>query len=285
MLQPFSRENIFCNLVGCSAAMKNLFQRMKEVSRTNCNILIDGPRGSGKKLVARALHQMNGTAHDTMMSKNGRSISMEQIEQMEGGTFFIEEIGALSLDIQDGLARALKKNVRLMASTTSRLEEDERFFQYFDPELVRVPALCERKEDIPLLLMHFFERYSDIQGGVGIEEEAFNRLLLYDWPGNVRELENQVEQWMALGCSEVIKSSDLPEKFFHKTDQIVLPSEGIDLKKVLSDMEDSLIKQALKMTGENKNKASKLLRINRTTLIEKMKKKGLLKTNQEALSK
>lgn len=108
----------------------------------------------------------------------------------------------------------------------------------------------------------------------------------YDWPGNVRELENLIERLVILRGGSIIKPNDLPIKilqnnptYVKKYDSVIqLSNEGIDLKKTLSDIEDSLIAQALEMTSGNKNQASKLLTMNRTTLIEKMKKKGLLYT-------
>ena len=106
----------------------------------------------------------------------------------------------------------------------------------------------------------------------------------YDWPGNVRELENVIERLVILRGGSQIVPEDLPAKIYRNNPLATslyhsifdLPDEGVDLKKVLSDIEDSLIKQALERTSGNKNRASKLLSLNRTTLIEKMKKKNLV---------
>ena len=299
-------ENFLGNMVGRSLPMKELFKRIEQISCTSSNILIEGPKGGGKKLVARTIHQIGGGNDNTIMSIKCSTVSnnflgseffLKKADSLtKGEALFFEEIGDLSLIAQEELLAVLGKtiggNIRLMASTSVCLEDkisagefDGRLFQYFVSERIGVPSLNEHREDIPLLLAYFFEKYSENRICLKIETDAFNRLLLYDWPGNIRELENQVERWMASKYSEIIKSSYLPDKFFQKFDGILLTSDGIDLKKVLSDIEDSLIKQALKMTGDNKNKASKLLKINRTTLIEKMKKKGFLKPNQEILSK
>ena len=113
---------------------------------------------------------------------------------------------------------------------------------------------------------------------------ALELLMNYHWPGNVRELENLIERLALLKRGETISSEDLPEKVLgsprdkpqeHYDTNIQLPPHGIDLKSVISSIEVSLIYQALAKTGGNKNRASKLLKINRTTLIEKMKKKGI----------
>ena len=306
-LQPLLRESVFYKMVGRSIAMKELFRRVGDLSGRDSHILIEGDRGTGKKLVAHAIHQISGGDGDSIVSMNCSAAlndwgkdrfeeiildPMKSLEQSVFGVIFLEGIDSLPLDFQEKLLEALRKKpaggIRLMASiglepedkvAAGKLNED--LFRYFRVGRIRVPSLNERKEDISLLLAHFFEKYSEEQGGVQIEEEAYNRLLSHEWPGNVRELENLVEQWVETSCGEIVGIDDLPEKFFQKIDRILLPPDGIDLKGILSEIEESLIGQALKITGDNKNKASKLLRINRTTLIEKMKKKGLLKTNQD----
>ena len=307
VLKALSGENIFCNMVGISPPMKDLFEKIREASGINSSILIEGRSGTGKKLVARAIHQLGRGDGLKMISINCVSVHddpleseifghkepfggivgerSERLARPGEGTFFFEEVGELSLKFQERFLRLLDTksfaNIRLMASTCEDLEEkidrgdfDRRFFQHFTAERIRVPPLNERKEDIPLLLEYFLEKYSVAGDELKIHEQVYRRLLSYDWPGNIRELESAVGQWAALKRREMVTSGDLPEKFFQEKGGIVLLEEGIDLKKVLSDIEDSLIRQALRMTGDNKNRASKLLRINRTTLIEKMKKKG-----------
>ena len=151
---------------------------------------------------------------------------------------------------------------------------------------VVLPSLKDRREDIPLLISYFLSRFvsADGRNNVEFQDDVLEVLLTYDWPGNVRELENLIERLVILKGGNTVKMSDLPAKFLHhRPDKkssfenlISLPEEGLDLKSTLSDIEDSLIVQALELTGGNKNQASKLLKMNRTTLIEKMKKKGLM---------
>ena len=296
-LKPLTSENIFCNIVGNTSPMKNLYKKIGEMSRNGSGALIEGSPGVGKKLVARAIHQLSHGDWINMISVNCTTVQDDwfereifgengQLSKLREGTFFFEEVGELPLRFQERCLKLMEaksfSNIRLLASSCHDLKEkmrtgafDERFFQHIGEERIRVPSLDERKEDIALLLVYFFEKYSGTPRGLTVHEQAYRRLLSYNWPGNVRELENLVEQWAALKGNGMIKSGDLPEKFFQERTEIIMPPEGIDLKKVLSDMEDSLIRQALKMTGDNKNRASKLLRINRTTLIEKMKKKGM----------
>ena len=298
-LNPVPPENIFYGMVGGGLPMKELFRRIREVADTNSAVLIEGSRGSGKKLVAHAVHRMGCGNFGTMKSVHCSALFDDWPGEGLFGdnrTLFLEEAGNLSMNAQKKLLESLEErasvDIRLVASSSVSLEEkvadggfDEGLFRYFSGKRIEVPSLRERTEDIPLLLAYFLGRGSDGESGVRIEGEALELLLSHDWPGNVGELEGLSEQWKALNFDELIKSSNLPDKFIRKSRGIVLSREGIDLKKVLSDIEDSLIRQALRMTRDNKNKASKLLRINRTTLIEKMKKKGFMKTNQYPPSK
>jgi DNA-binding NtrC family response regulator len=139
------------------------------------------------------------------------------------------------------------------------------------------------------LLAYFLSKFvsADGRNRLDFDAEALELLISYDWPGNVRELENLVERLVILKGGSLIRASDLPAKFYRVSNAqldsyknlISLPEDGIDLKQVLSDIEDSLINQALEQTNGNKNQASKLLFMNRTTLIEKMKKKGFANLN------
>ena len=150
---------------------------------------------------------------------------------------------------------------------------------------IKIPALKERRDDIPLLISYFIKKFvsADNSNHISFSTEAFQMLLNYDWPGNVRELENIIERLVILRGGNEVLPEDLPAKVFrhnplatnHYKHIFELPEEGVDLKKVLSDIEDSLILQALSFTEGNKNQASKLLSLNRTTLIEKLKKKSL----------
>ena len=146
-----------------------------------------------------------------------------------------------------------------------------------------LPALRERTGDIPLLVNHFLEMFNKKKGKKieGITEEAMSFLADYQWPGNVRELENLVERLVTLKREGTISVSDLPEKFVPSGDRAVLnaikiPEQGISLENLVNEFENKLIFQALEKAGGVKSKAAQLLQINRTTLVEKMKKKGLV---------
>jgi transcriptional regulator with GAF, ATPase, and Fis domain len=220
----------------------------------------------------------------------------------DGGTIFLDEIGDMSPNLQVKLLRVLQErtfepvgssktlsvDVRVVAATNQQLEQairERRFredlFYRLNVFPVHVPPLRERPEDIPLLAQHFLERASQSKGKqvVGIQPETMDLLCAYAWPGNVRELENLIERLVIL-CSEGrIEPSDLPAAFHERETPSVavpqLPPTGLSFRAVVEDFETDLIVQALRQTNWNKNQAARLLGLNRTTLLEKIKKKGL----------
>jgi DNA-binding NtrC family response regulator len=147
---------------------------------------------------------------------------------------------------------------------------------------VRIPPIRERKTDIPLLAHHFLDYFnrSKKKRIRAISDEAMESLMGYDWPGNVRELENTIERVVILIDHDIIAPQDLPEKF-HSLPQpeaqtaLEIPEEGISLDSAVNEFERNLILQALIKTGWVKNKAARLLNLNRTTLIEKIKRQNL----------
>ncbi|MEI9477692.1 MAG: helix-turn-helix domain-containing protein [Deltaproteobacteria bacterium] len=149
-----------------------------------------------------------------------------------------------------------------------------------------VPPLRKRVSDIPLLVHHFIDQFNrskkrEIQG---IDAEALKRLMQYHWPGNVRELENVIERVVILSSKDILAVDDLPEKFqsLEETGHVIstgIPEEGISLDSAVSEFEKTLILQALNKTGWVKNKAAQLLNLNRTTLIEKIKRQNLRRPN------
>ena len=221
------------------------------------------------------------------------------------GTIFLDEIGDMPLLLQVKLLRVLQNreiervgstestpiNVRIITATHRDLEKQvmsgdfrEDLFYRLNVIPVRIPGLAERREDIPLLISYFLSRFVSADGRNSIEfdSESLEALLNYDCRG-MRELENLIERLVILKGGNVIRVRDLPAKFMENSGSasnnyenlISLPEMGIDLKSTLSQIEDSLILQALEKTNGNKNIASKLLSMNRTTLIEKMKKKAI----------
>jgi len=219
-----------------------------------------------------------------------------------GGSIFLDEIGDMSPNLQVKLLRVLQDrtfepvgssktervDVRVIAATNQQLEaaiRDGRFredlFYRLNVIPIEVPPLRERREDIPLLAQHFLdvlnqERETRIES---ISDEAMARLCGYDWPGNVRELENLIERLTILRGDGEIGVDDLPSAFSRSATAAPaapkIPESGLSFRDVVDDFESDLILQALEQTGWNKNRAARLLGLNRTTLIEKIKKKGL----------
>ncbi len=217
------------------------------------------------------------------------------------GTIFLDEVGDTSPNLQVKLLRVLQDrtfepvgssksitvDVRVIAATNQNLEEairERRFREdlYFRLNVIpiEVPPLRDRQEDIPLLAHHFLEIASR-EGGErvsGICPAAMERMCAYRWPGNVRELENLMLRLTVLGEGE-IGEKDLPAAFHQPSPPSVspprIPPAGLNFRDVVDDYEADLILQALQQTQWNKNRAARLLGLNRTTLLEKIKKKGL----------
>jgi DNA-binding NtrC family response regulator len=185
-----------------------------------------------------------------------------------------------------GSSRTERADVRIVAATNQNLPElirERRFREdlYFRLAVVpiEVPSLRSRREDIPLLVRHFIEvqrrTYPEIQG---VTEPALKRMVEYDWPGNVRELQGLVERLVILRRRGWIDESDLPasvagQGFERPT--VSLPAGGVDFEALVSSFEAELIQQALDATGWNKNRAAQLLGLKRTTLVEKIRAKGI----------
>jgi two-component system, NtrC family, response regulator AtoC len=229
-----------------------------------------------------------------------------RFELAHGGTLFLDEIGEMPLALQVKLLRVLQErcfervggnktihvDVRIIAATNQNLEQavaERRFRQdlYYRLHVIpiEVPALRERRSDIPLLVNHFIERLNDQRKTEieGMESEALARLMEYDWPGNIRELENLVERSVVLKKKGWITVADLPDRLAktvpaQSADQsehfIRFNEDGINLTKELEQYENRLIGEALRKANGVTSRAAQLLQLNRTTLVEKLKRKG-----------
>jgi transcriptional regulator with PAS, ATPase and Fis domain len=147
---------------------------------------------------------------------------------------------------------------------------------------VRIPALRERRADIPLLAQHFLDRLSreaiPPRSRVTLSQDAQQALMAFTWPGNVRQLENVMERTFALSPGKPqITVNDLPEEIQQVraalgASEVEIPDQGIEMDRMVSDFEHTLIRRALERTGGNKRQAADLLHVKRTTLIEKLKR-------------
>src|SRR5262249_27903117 len=186
-----------------------------------------------------------------------------------------------------GSSKTVAVDVRVIAATNQDLElaiRERRFredlFYRLNVIPIEVPPLRERREDIPLLVRHFLETAGRERGRAAeLSKEAEERLLAHSWPGNVRELENTIERLVVLGGERPISVDDLPPALRRASAPAApaaqLPPTGLSFRDVVEDFETDLILQALEQTHWNKNRAAQLLGLNRTTLLEKIKKKGL----------
>ena len=244
-------------MIGESEGISQIKEIIDKVAPTDARVLITGPNGTGKELVAHWLHEKSDRAKGNLIEVNCAAIPSELIESelfghvkgaftsankdragkfeaANGGTIFLDEIGDMSLSAQAKVLRALqesriqrvgsdkdiKVNVRVIAATNKDLKKEieegnfrEDLYHRLAVILVKVPALNERRDDIPLLIKHFSSKISNEQGTVEkkFTEKAIKLLQEYDWTGNIRELRNVVERLIILGGAEV---SELDVKLF-----------------------------------------------------------------------
>ncbi|MDH5523822.1 MAG: sigma-54 dependent transcriptional regulator [Desulfobulbaceae bacterium] len=237
---------------------------------------------------------------------------MGRFELADGGTVFLDEISEMSPMLQVKLLRVLQEkqferiggtktissDFRVVAATNRDLEhevKEGRFREdlYYRLNVIPIdaPPLRSRNQDIPLLIEYFINKFTSHRKKKikGVADDAMAVLLRYSWPGNVRELENMVERMVLLSSGTTICVDDIPERLLvrggdeespEEFDEI--PEQGFFLNEVMADYEKRLIGMALKQTNWVKNRAAKLLNVNRTTLIEKMKRFKLTGPDSES---
>ena len=239
-------------MVGESEALNIIKAMVEKVAQTDARVLITGPNGTGKELVAHQLHEKSARASFPLIEVNCAAIPSELIESelfghvkgaftsavkdragkfeaADGGTIFLDEIGDMSLAAQAKVLRALqenliqrvgadkdiKVNVRVVAATNKDLKKEiaegrfrEDLYHRLAVILIKVPALNDRRDDIPLLIEHFATKIAEEQGNAQKEfsKAAIKLLQEYDWTGNIRELRNVVERLIILGGSEISES-------------------------------------------------------------------------------
>jgi two-component system, NtrC family, response regulator AtoC len=226
-----------------------------------------------------------------------------RIVQAQGGTLFLDEVASLPLPLQERLLRVLCErmvspcgdgpavaiDLRVIASSSDDLEQlvrngalrDDLYYR-LDVIPIEVPTLRDRKEDVPLLA-DYFRRETNARGGLTVpafSAEVVSRLSGYDWPGNIRQLETTVERLVNLAGDRPVTLIDLPTNLRADAldlgiDTLDLPPYGVDVRLLLARLEDRLIGQALERTGGNKNRAAELLGMNRTTLVEKLRRRNV----------
>jgi DNA-binding NtrC family response regulator len=218
-----------------------------------------------------------------------------RFELAHGGSIFLDEIGDMSFNLQVKLLRVLqektferiggsktiKVDIRIIAATNRNLEElvkegkfREDLYYRLSVVPIHIPPLRERRQDIPLLLNYFLEKSNALNGASieGFSEEVMDVLINYEYPGNVRELQNIIERIVVLKKKGCIDMEDLPEKFWNVKDKTVQMDIQKGYDTLVSEFEKNIIAKALQETSGVKSKAAQILSMNRTTLIEKMKR-------------
>ncbi len=306
----------FSEIIGRSAPMEALFEKMRIVAPAPSTVLVVGESGTGKELVANAIHQNSPRADGPFVPVNCGAIPGEileselfghergaftgahqrrigLIETASGGTLFLDEISELSAELQVKLLRVLEDRTivrvggstripvdfRLVAATNRNLEEwvtEGRFREdlYYRLKVVtlRIPALRERPDDIPLLVQHFLEKFNRELGRQvhGVQPAVLAALKRYPWPGNVRELRNLMESLVLFARGEEITLEDLPPEYrLPASAPAVSTQEWVP--RPMAEIEKEAILRTLQYTGGHRAKAAQLLGIGLRTLQRKLK--------------
>jgi len=303
--------------------MQYVFGMVLKVADSDTTIIISGETGTGKGLIARAIHQKSCRCNKPFVSINCGAIPENLLESelfghvrgaftgatsakpgkfelAEGGTIFLDEIGDMSPDLQVKILRVLEEgefervggcktvraNVRVIAASHRNLEEEVRkgtfredLFYRLAVIPIKLPPLRDRKADIPLMIGYFLDQFNRTRPHVitGVSNSALRLIMRHTWSGNVRELKNMVERLVVLKGEGEILPEDLPSRL-QQPGEALPPSDveisdgGICLNTEVTEFEKALILQSLKKTKWVKNQAAKLLGLNRTTLVEKIKR-------------
>ena len=304
------------DMIGVSSAMQSVFTTIDKVAATDADILILGENGTGKELVARALHRQSSRADEVFISVDMGAIAETlfeselfghmkgaftdakedrpgRFELASGGTLFLDEIGNLSLALQAKLLSVLETrkvtrlgsnksrdiDIRLICATNMPIYEmvaqndfRQDLLYRMNTVEIKLPPLCERQKDIPLLVDHFLRIYSKkYQKNItGVNAAALKKLQRYHWPGNIRELMHTLERAVILTESQMLQPTDF---LFPETDKEV---EGVVFENYnLEDVEKTVIRKALKKHEGNVSHAAKELGLTRTSLYRRMEKYGL----------
>jgi len=316
--QKVSTKSDFENIIGKSEPMKKVFNIISRVAPTNSNIFISGKSGTGKELVAKAIHFHSLRKDKIILPINCGAISENLIESelfghkkgsftgaisdkdglfkvADGGTLFLDEIGDLPLNLQVKLLRAIedrefmpvggtktvKTDVRIIAATNQDIYEKtkvgafrEDLYYRLNVVEIKLPSLNERREDIPLLVNHFIEKYCNEMGKpiLGVNNESMKKLINYEWRGGVRELENKIERAIIFAMGDKIEIDDLSDNIESTVSLNNMPES---IKEATLIFEREHIKRIIEKYDNNKEEAAKVLEIGLSSLYRKMELMGI----------
>ena len=303
-------------IIGKSPKILDLQKIIRQIAPTDCNVLILGETGTGKELVARAIHALSPRAEARFLAFNcgafsedllanelfghekeaftgARGVKKGLLEAASGGTVLLDEIGDMPLSMQVKLLRVLQEkrlirvggteeipvDIRVLAATNKDLKKEVRkgtfrqdLYYRLNVITLEVPALTDRRDDIPLLAYHFLKKFADAQskGVQKISDEVMDILMAYQFPGNVRELENIIERAVALCEGDTVQPNHLPPDLQQFTLRVHRSRQREFL--TLEDQEKEYISWVLRKTKGNKTKAAEILGIDRVSLWRKLKK-------------
>jgi two-component system response regulator PilR (NtrC family) len=299
----------FENFIGKSAAMQKVFALIRQVADTKSTVLISGESGTGKELVARAVHFSSarkdkpfvtvncGALPETLLeselfgymkgSFTGATSNKQGLfEAANGGTIFLDEISATTLNLQIKLLRVIQERTFMRVGGTTDIKVDVRVIAASNKDLqsevakgafredlyyrlnvipVHLPPLRERKEDIAVLVEHFLNKFTPAgKDPKKISNEALNFFTNYRWPGNVRELENTIERLVILASGDTIRVEHVPDSLKKSIPcPELIPSEipetGLNMEELLENAERTLLRKALEKSGGVKTEAARLL--------------------------
>ena len=313
--QRLSQKGGLHNIISGSRKMKLVLDLIRTVAQSDCTVLIRGETGTGKEIVAEAIHYSGPRRSQPLITLNCAAVPealMEselfgyekgaftdairgkpgKFELASLGTLFLDEIGDMSLAMQAKILRviqsrsleklggteSIKVNTRLVAATNKRLEElitkkefREDLYYRLNVVSIYLPALRERKEDIPLLVSHFLKKYNKIESKKvkGVSSQALELLVNHNWPGNVRELENVIERALVLSQGDTLLIKDVSLQTAEKFLPLKIASRSTHTS--LAETEKELIERILRTTQWNQTESAKLLGIHRNTLRRKIR--------------
>jgi two-component system, NtrC family, response regulator AtoC len=296
-------------LIGDHPAIRVVLDRIEQAADSGASVFIRGEEGTGQEIVARLIHTCSSRRAGPFVAVRpdsgqegtgetfGTNETPDEVTASLGGTLFIDDVATLARDAQLGLLSLLKnpkgldgaggKDLRIIVATTQNMEQVVREGEFITELYYRlnvipvtIPPLRDRPEDIPTLLDHF-RRTANARRNRNVppfSPEVLVKLGASSWPGNVRQVAETVDRLVATVKDRAVTVNDLPPGL--RTDVVGLgpslvdlPQDGLDLRLLLTQLEDRLIEQALQRTGGNKNRAAELLGMNRTTLVEKLRRK------------